>query len=223
MGEPFVITDPLEARGEATRFRKMISAPVLTNVKAGFEGIETFSPIPETLPDVLAGRPIVFFGKWDETSGPKRLTITGSLAGSTFRQVLPIPEKGEADSDRYPALRRLWARQLIAELSDQEALVGSDDALRERITDLGLKYSLLTQYTSFFAVDHEVRNTDLANTTSVNQPQPLPQGVSNHAVGGVFVPGSPEPQSLGALLVTRSMMAMIARRLSRQRRRHWTL
>ena len=48
---------------------------------------------------------------------------------------------------------------------------------REQITALGLHYSLLTQYTSFIAVDDVVRTTEAA--APVNQPLPLPQGVSN--------------------------------------------
>ena len=55
------------------------------------------------------------------------------------------------------ALRYLWARSRIAELSDY----GSEKCVTEKvkeITALGLKYSLLTQYTSFIAVREEVRN-----------------------------------------------------------------
>ena len=37
---------------------------------------------------------------------------------------------------------------IVTRLSDQEALDGGD-AQRERITELGLQYNLLTQYTSF--------------------------------------------------------------------------
>jgi len=56
--------------------------------------------------------------------------------------------------------------------------------LEEEITGLGLKYNLLTQYTSFVAIDNQVRNQDGTYTT-VSQPLPLPQGVSNYAIGGV--------------------------------------
>jgi len=47
-----------------------------------------------------------------------------------------------------------------------------------------LRYNLLTAYTSFIAVDTMVRNED-GSITSVKQPLPLPQGVSDYAVGGV--------------------------------------
>ena len=60
------------------------------------------------------------------------------------------------------------------------------------ITSLGLKYSLLTQYTSFIAVREEVRNT-LGSAKDVDQPLPLPLGVSDLAIGGGTENGS-EPE-----------------------------
>jgi len=91
------------------------------------------------------------------------------------------------------------ARQRIAALSDQEALDGGTTQ-KTAITDLGLKYSLLTQYTSFIAVDKVVRNSNPALAPSVDQPSPLPEGVSDLALGAE-VPSTPEPGALLALLV----------------------
>ena len=113
------------------------------------------------------------------------------------------------------ALRHLWARHRIAALSDQESLEGND-AFRQRITELGLQYNLLSQYTSFLAVDKVVRNTQPLDTPAVNQPSPLPQGVSNLAVGAE-VPGTPEPATWGAVIVLLSVLALLARRERRAR------
>ncbi len=59
------------------------------------------------------------------------------------------------------------------------------------ITTLGLTHNLLTDFTSFIAVDHVVRNPG-GNAPMVDQPLPLPQGVSNLAVGQA--PSTPEPE-----------------------------
>ncbi|MDR0701735.1 MAG: VWA domain-containing protein [Azoarcus sp.] len=224
MGEPFVITRAEEAAAQAARFRQMITSPVLTSVRADFEGVETWDVVPQKLPDVLAERPVIVFGKWRDAqgAGPKQLVLEGRRADGAYRQTLPLLEAQGINEERFSALRHLWARQRIAELSDQENLMG-DKSLRKAITALGLEYSLLTQYTSFIAVDDRIRNMQPDSATAVDQPQPLPQDVSNLAVGGAYVPGAPEPQTTGALLVTLSMLAMVARRLSRQRRRHMTL
>jgi len=57
----------------------------------------------------------------------------------------------------------------------------NDDAVKE-ITSLGLKYNLLTRYTSFIAVREKVVNPN-GSADNVNQPLPLPVGVSDLAVG----------------------------------------
>ena len=81
----------------------------------------------------------------------------------------------------HSALRYLWARTRIAELSDYGPGAPSDEHVSE-ITSLGLTYSLLTRYTSFVAVQEIVRRTT-DGADDVDQPLPLPQGVPDSAVG----------------------------------------
>ncbi len=202
-GEPFIVTKPAFAPEQAARLRKMIDAPVLTQLKARFDGLEVYDIEPTSLnalPDVLGGRPVALIGKWrGEPRG--QLVLSGIAANGDWQQVLSVPAP-DADAQ---ALRQLWARQRIQQLGDDEALRGGS-AQREAITQLGLKYSLLTNYTSFIAVDHIVRSADTPST-AVNQPLPLPQGVSNAAVGAA-VPSTPEPAAWVALLVALGLVAV---------------
>ena len=78
-------------------------------------------------------------------------------------------------------MKFLWARKRIELLDDYGQVRGAQDSKKE-VTQLGLKYGLLTAYTSFIAVDEETRNP-LGNATTVSQPLPLPQGVSDKATG----------------------------------------
>jgi Ca-activated chloride channel family protein len=116
------------------------------------------------------------------------VVIEGLAAGGAV--TLPIDVARVAVRDETPALRHLWARSRIAQLGDFSKLGRDDEAVRE-ITRLGLAHNLMTDYTSFIAVDHVVRNPG-GNATTVDQPLPLPQGVSNLAVGQV--PSTPEPE-----------------------------
>ncbi|SEB24043.1 VIT and VWA domain-containing protein [Variovorax sp. YR216] len=220
MGEPFVVTDPVQAPEQAARFRRMIESPVLTSVKARFEGLDVYDVEPAALPDVLGERPVIVFGKWrGEAKG--RMVIEGRSASGPYRQELKIDPHTRKDA---AALRSLWARHRIASLANQEALEGGDD-LRKRITGLGLRYSLLTQYTSFIAVDKVVRNVAAQSSVGVDQPVPLPKGVSELAVGqsfGTEVPSTPEPETLGAIAVVISMLAMLRRRARRNDPRRFT-
>ena len=220
MGEPFIVTRPDEAKAQAERFRKLIESPVLTSVKARFEGIDVYDVEPQQLPDVLAERPVIVFGKWREQAGttPPNLIVEGRAAHGPYTQTLPIDVA--ANGPGTGALRLLWARHRIAALSDEEALTGGD-AQKAAITKLGLDYSLLTQYTSFIAVDQVVRNPGGQGATA-NQPSPLPEGVSNLAVGeasalGAAVSSTPEPETWAAMLVVLAVLgAQMARRQRRQ-------
>lgn len=204
-GEPFVVTKPEMAAAQAERLRKMIDAPVLTQLKARFDGLEVYDVEPATLdalPDVLGGRPVLLYGKWrGEPRG--QLVLEGQAATGTHTDVVPV-RAPDADAS---ALRHLWARSRIQQLSDQEALEGGSGQ-RDAITALGLHYSLLTQYTSFIAIDQIVRTSEAA--VPVNQPLPLPQGVSNLAVGevGAAVPSTPEPAAWLSLLVVLGLVGV---------------
>ena len=89
MGEPFIITKPEQAAAEAARFRRMIESPVLTSVKARFEGLDVYDVEPAQLPDVLGERPVVVFGKWrGEARG--QVVIEGQSATGPYRNAIGV-------------------------------------------------------------------------------------------------------------------------------------
>jgi Ca-activated chloride channel homolog len=179
MGEPFVITAPEQAPAIAERFRTMVQSPVLTQVKADFQGFDVYDVEPPSIPDVLAERPVIVFGKW---RGRVRgeIVLRGVTGEGRYATEIEVDEV--EPSSHNGALRYLWARHRITLLSDYNKLREDDKRIKE-VTELGLTYSLLTAYTSFVAIDTEVRNHD-GTPTTVKQPLPLPQGVSDYAVGG---------------------------------------
>jgi Ca-activated chloride channel family protein len=121
------------------------------------------------------------------------IEIEGLAAGGAVRLPIDVAQAAQAaDAQAMPTdgLKYLWARSRIAQLGDFTRL-GADDALVREITALGLKYNLLTDYTSFIAIDKVVRNPG-GNAPSVDQPSPLPDGVSELAVSSA--PATPEPE-----------------------------
>ena len=211
MGEPFVVTQESEAPVIAAKFREYIQTPLLTDIQVRSNGFETYDVHPVHLPDLLAQRPVILFGKW---RGP--VTGTFELHGKTGRgdYMTSLDVGGVQPDEGNRALRYLWARSRIAELSDYGARFPSSDKVTE-ITSLGLKYSLLTRYTSFIAVLEEVRNP-LGQAKDVKQPLPLPLGVSNLAVGGGTEAGS-EPE-LVWLISASLLLGLIMLIRSRRRR-----
>ncbi len=189
-GEPFVVTGGHVAKAEAERFRRYIESPVLTHVKAQFEGLDAYAIEPESIPDVFVSRPVIVFGKWrGEIQG--RLTLQGITGSGPHDQNLDLAQV-EPREDNV-ALKYLWARSRIQTLSDDNKLEPDDDRVKE-VTQLGLTYSLLTQYTSFVAIDRVIRNVNPNDQETVDQASPMPEGVSDLAIGEE-VPGTPEPET----------------------------
>ncbi len=179
-GEPFVVLEEGQAPDEAARFQTYISSPILTQVEAGFEGFDAYEVEPAFIPDMLADRPIVVFGKWHGAAAGTVL-LGGRTGDQAYDAQFDVSTVQAKPTNR--ALRYLWARHRIDQLSYDEQLSYSD-ALRPQITQLGLEYNLLTEYTSFVAIDRRIRNEDGLETVSV--PLPLPEGVEDSAVGGGF-------------------------------------
>jgi Ca-activated chloride channel family protein len=195
----------------AERFREYIQTPVLTNIQVKSQGFDTYDVQPTHFPDLLAERPIILFGKW---RGPVTGTfeLTGKSGRGDYLTRLDISGLQPDESNR--ALRYLWARTRIAELSDYGSGNVRDDRVKE-ITSLGLKYNLLTQYTSFIAVREVVTNT-LGPAQDINQPLPLPIRVSDMAVGGTEQGSEPELVWLivGTLLIASIMIFRGRRRMN---------
>ncbi len=207
-GEPFVVTSSASAAAEAARFRDYVRAPVLTDVRLAYSGIDAYDIEPQKLPDLFASRPVVTFGKF---RGEPRGTfeITGKTANGPYRSILPITPAAAGD---YRALRTLWARTRTANLMD----IGNGDGKSGEITALGLKYGLLTPYTSFVAVAERVVNPAKA-ADDVDQPLPMPLGVSDLAVGDGAVTGGAEPDLPWVLGTAFALLALAyaAKRTSR--------
>ncbi len=205
MGEPFVVTEESEAPAIAAKFREYIQSPVLTDIQLWTSGFQTYDVNPVHLPDLLAQRPVILFGKW---RGP--VTGTFELRGKTGRgeYATSFDVAGVQPDESNRALRYLWARSRIAELSDYGSGNVSADRIKD-ITSLGLKYNLLTQYTSFIAVREMVTNPT-GSAEDVDQPLPLPIGVSDSAVGS-------EPELVW--LITVALLVALTLIFRRRRRR----
>jgi len=173
-GEPFIVVNQGEAKETADKFLNYIQHPLLTDIETNFKGFDAYDIEPIALPDLFAERPLILFGKYKKASGS--ITVTGKMARGKYKKEIKVKSSMEDMSNS--AIKYLWARERIAKLDDY-GKVGSD--VKDEVTRLGLKYHLMTQYTSFVAVDKIIRKT--GEVVTVKQPLPLPQGVSDYAVG----------------------------------------
>jgi Ca-activated chloride channel family protein len=203
-GAPFIITKPEEASEKAGKFRKLIQSPVLTGVKIDFGKFEVYDVEPPGIPDVLVDRPVIVFGKW--RGRPKgNICLRGNTGDNVFMEKIDMTRVNPLEVNS--ALRYLWARHRIAILSDYNRLNQQDERVKE-VINLGMTYNLMTAYTAFVAIDTRIRLKD-GQAITVNQPLPLPQGVSDYAVGRRSFAGKgicgPAPSSTAVALKTKVM------------------
>ena len=209
-GESFIVMEENEAAKAAEKFRTYIQSPVLTDIQVAFEGFDTYDVEPTVLPTLYASKPIVLLGKWKgEAEGT--IKITGTTGNGTFTQEISVAEAKAGSND---ALGYLWARKRVERLTDYGISPGNPD-VKDEVTQLGLDYHMITPHTSFIAVIDTIRNPD-GNSTDVDQPNPLPLGVSNLAVG-YRIGSEPGEIILFAALVLMMFLPAFMKKLWRKR------
>jgi Ca-activated chloride channel family protein len=178
MSEPFVLISPENSNEVTEKFFNYVKSPIMTDIKVEFKGFKTYDVEPVSIPDVLAERPIIIYGKWQ---GELKGEIIVKGKSGDMELVVKIPVEKFAETVEGNALAYLWARNKIQMLGDYENIYPSKDREKE-IVELGLNYNLLTNYTSFVAEDY-IKRAD-GKFEVVKQPLPMPDGVSEFAIGG---------------------------------------
>ncbi|MBI1356328.1 MAG: VWA domain-containing protein [Acidobacteria bacterium] len=168
----------------ARRFHERVRNPLLTDVQLDFEGLEVSEAYPQRLPDLFSAKPVVVTGRF---AAPAKGTIVlrGKVSGEAWQRRIPVDFS--TGLDRHDVVATLWARAKVADLMQQDfaGIQGGSPRpeIREGITQLGLDYRLMTQFTSFVAVEESVV-TEGGKPRRVEVPVEMPEGVSYEGVFG---------------------------------------
>lgn len=168
----------------ADRFYERVRSPLLTDLYIDWGGLPVTDVYPQRLPDLFSGQPVIISGRYTQpASGTVRLK--GTRAGGPFNRDIPVTFS--AGTPPFDALAGFWARRRIDDLMSQDWLGiqrGSmKPELKEQITQLGLDYRLMTQFTSFVAVEDRIVTKD-GKPQRVEVPVEMPAGVSREGVFG---------------------------------------
>jgi Ca-activated chloride channel family protein len=153
-GEVNYISENGDTSLVAKRFNDRVRNPLLTDISIDWGNLQVTDVYPKHIPDLFSVTPVTVSGRY-EKGGKGVIRLKGKMAGQDFVREIPVelPEK-ETDHD---VLANLWARRRIDELMSEEITSATDTIVteqkREEITQLGLAYKLMTEYTSFVAVD----------------------------------------------------------------------
>jgi Ca-activated chloride channel homolog len=173
MGKKLGLND--DANSMAQEVMTRIQRAQLANIKIDWGGLIVAETYPVKIPELWAGRPVMIYGRYRD-GGNATIQVSGKVEGEAVSWPLKVElPKQETVHD---VLAKVWARQKIEDLM-QQSYYGGSPAVEEMVTAIALDYKLMSQYTSFVAVD--AKNSAAANEPAQRPrqmlvPVPLPEG-----------------------------------------------
>ena len=168
----------------ARRFHERVRSPLLTDISIDWGGLAVADVYPKRIPDLFSAKPVVLTGRYT-SAGHGVIRLKGKMSGRDFVREIPV-DLPEAQAE-HDVLATLWARTRIDDLMSQDyAGLQRNNAhadVKETITQLGLEYRLMTQFTSFVAVE-EMTVTDGGKPRRIDVPVDMPEGMSYEGVFG---------------------------------------
>ena len=149
-----------------------INYEALLDAEVKISGVSVSDLTDETFKKVYRGQQLVFFGKY-EKGGNARVTLKANLTGEdkTYATDFRFPD---LDGDN-PELERLWALATIEKIEAMERTGKMPVSESENaITDLGLSYQIVTDYTSMVVLSDTAfadRGIERHNQTRVMREQ----------------------------------------------------
>ena len=145
-----------------------IQHPALVNLRIAGAPVALTQTYPATLPDLFYGEELVVFGRYRGTgAGP--IVVTGERNGRRQRiaadAVFPAAGSSAGGGAATDFVPRLWAARRVGDLTQQIRLEGASPDLVQEVRDLGLRYGILTEYTSYLVQEP---------MTAWGRPQPMP-------------------------------------------------
>jgi Ca-activated chloride channel family protein len=181
LGEAFYVRQDEDATDVINKIFKRVDRPNLAHIEINWRDLDVTDVTPNRIPDLWQGRPILVHGRY-RNGGSTKITVKGILG--TKEQIWELPVILPVNEPNNAAMATVWARAKVEELMLDRARSGRfEDKNVGAITELGLKHKIMTQWTSFVAVEEKVVNKD-GKATTVVQPVELPEGVSHEGVFG---------------------------------------
>jgi len=166
----------------AKRFHERVRSPLLTDISIDWNGMPVTDVYPQRIPDLFSAKPLILSGRFTSPANGT-IHLKGKVAGNDFARDIQVSFPETMAS--HDVLSSLWARRRIDDLMSKDyrgAQAGTMNAeLKQTITQVGLEYRLMTQFTSFVAVE-EMVVTDGGQPRRIDVPVEVPEGVNQFMV-----------------------------------------
>jgi hypothetical protein len=123
-------------------------------VRVSADGVGLIKRHPSEATDIFAGQDYVLLTRYDG-SGPGRIRFEGQTANGPVSWTSRV-EFPESSRDN-PYIARLWATQRIGYLSAEKRKGGDTREIDSEIKQLGEKYAIPTEFTSYLVVEPGMR------------------------------------------------------------------
>ena len=186
-GDVDYISEVGDTSAVARRFNERVRNPLLTDISIEWSpGLPVTDIYPKRIPDLFSAKPLILSGRYVH-GGKGSVVLRGKMGGQDFVREIPVELPDTEES--HDVLATLWARRKIDDVmgEDMSASYGSmKPELREEITELGLKFKLMTQFTSFVAIDEVIfTGPDPAKRVDVPAGAPSTGTLPSVSVAGV--------------------------------------
>jgi uncharacterized protein YegL len=133
-----------------SKFMHTISFPLIKKITMSYGAMETYDVLPNPLPNLYAGTQLTVLGRY-KAAGEYQISFKGTRGKDTvtLSQKLSFP----SGAVNHPFVPRMWASAKIDMLMDDIAMYGQKKELTDAVKELGLKYSIITPYTSILVTE----------------------------------------------------------------------
>lgn len=156
---------------KVNEFYESFRYPLLTDIEVDRWDARVDNVLPRIIPDLYAGQPLRLVWQFEQT-WESLVTISGKQWSFDFSKELTLVFPEDNKNDALKSYR--WREKIDEMYKDRRFEIGKESRdgrnteyrdqsradFKQEITDLWINYHILTEYTSFVAVDHtEVVNT----------------------------------------------------------------
>jgi Ca-activated chloride channel family protein len=150
-----------------------LSAPIATNIRLLSDGVTLRQIQPGGQQDLFVGQDMTLFVRY-RGSGPATLTFAGDSPDGPVRWTERVTFPDRSRENAFVA--KLWAVQRVGWLSAERRRSGPNAELDSELRELGTKYSIPTELTSYLVLEPgmQVPPTATLQSRAANGVSPVP-------------------------------------------------
>jgi Ca-activated chloride channel family protein len=158
---------------------RQIGTALLTGLALEPEGfaIEPDSLVPERLPDLFSGAPLLVLGRYRGHAVGRLRVQAQDTSGSVWFHIV------EGRVRENPAIAAVWARGQVRKLEDRYVIgKGKLTVLERELVAVSIRHQVLCRFTAYVAIDRSLAPKKTGKMHRIMQPVEMPAGWDEHEV-----------------------------------------